>query len=95
MSIFNKENVLERVINSLIENSSPLVTEYIFVLDGCVDDSEQIVHKMISKIPPGASHKILKTDNVFETRSNNVGIKSATQKYVCVVQDDMQILEKN
>jgi len=95
MSIFNKEDVLERVIRSLIDTSSVLVTEYIFVLDGCTDGSEQIVRHMVKKIPAYARYKILNTYNVFETRSNNVGMKNATKKYVCIVQDDMQILENN
>lgn len=95
MSIFNKEDVLERVITSLIQNSSELVREYIFILDGCIDKSEEIVKRMVHKLPSYATYKILTTNNVFETRSNNIGMKNATQKYVCIVQDDMQILEKN
>lgn len=93
MSIFNKGNVLERVIKALIETSSELVTEYIFVLDGCTDNSEAIVHKMVQIIPDHKKYMILYTNNVFEIRSNNVGIKNATQPYVCIVQDDMEILE--
>ena len=32
-------------------------------------------------------------DNVFETKSNNIGLKEAIGKYVIIVQDDMIINE--
>jgi glycosyltransferase involved in cell wall biosynthesis len=71
------------------------VKEYIFVLDGCSDGSEQIVSEVSKKIPENVITKIIKADNVFEIRSNNIGMKNSSQKYVCIVQDDMEILEKN
>jgi len=95
LCIFNKEHLIERIINSLFCNSSELVKEYIFVLDGCTDNSPNIVMSLAKQTPPTAVYKILYTNNVFEIRSNNVGMKHATQKYVCIVQDDMEILEKN
>jgi glycosyltransferase involved in cell wall biosynthesis len=93
--IFNKEKIIGRIIESLFKNSSELVKEYIFVLDGCSDNSENIIIELTKCIPQTATFKILYTDNVFEIRSNNIGMKNATQKYVCIVQDDMEILEKN
>jgi glycosyltransferase involved in cell wall biosynthesis len=93
--IFNKENIIERIINSLFKNSSELVKEYIFVLDGCTDNSPNIIIELAKQTPSTATYKILYTPNVFEIRSNNVGMKNASEKYVCIVQDDMEILEKN
>lgn len=93
--IFNKEAIIERIIKSLFTNSSELVKEYIFVLDGCTDNSPNIVINMIKDIPSNTKHKIIFTDDVFEIRSNNVGMKNASQKYVCILQDDMEIIEKN
>jgi glycosyltransferase involved in cell wall biosynthesis len=93
--IFNKENILERIITSLFKNSSELVKEYIFVLDGCTDNSPNILNQMVKHIPPNTDYKIIFTNDIFEIKSNNVGMKNAIQKYVCIVQDDMEILEKN
>lgn len=93
--IFNKEKIIEKIITSLFINSSELVKEYIFVLDGCTDNSQNIVINTIKNIPSNIRYKILYTNNIFEIRSNNVGMKNATEKYVCIVQDDMEILEKN
>jgi glycosyltransferase involved in cell wall biosynthesis len=95
ISIYNKEAVLERVIQALFNTSSELVTEYIFVLDGCTDNSEIIVKKMVEQIPYHKTYKILYANNVYETRANNIGLKQATQPYSCIIQDDMEILEKN
>jgi glycosyltransferase involved in cell wall biosynthesis len=95
LTIFNKEALLERVIQALFNTSSELVREYIFVLDGCTDNSEVIVKKMVKQIPKNKSYKILYANNVYETRANNIGLKEATQQYSCIVQDDMEILEKN
>ena len=50
---------------------------------------------MVKHTPTTATYKIIYTNDVFEIKSNNVGMKNATQKYVCIVQDDMEILEKN
>jgi len=93
--IFNKEAIIERIIKSLFLNSSELVKEYIFVLDGCTDNSEKILIENVKNIPNNVTYKILYTNDVFEIRSNNVGMKASTYKYVCIVQDDMEILEKN
>lgn len=93
--IFNKENIIEKIINALLIKSSELVKEYIFVLDGCTDNSPKIITELVKKIPENIIYKIMYTNNVFEIRSNNIGIKNATQKYVCIVQDDMEIIEQN
>ncbi len=95
LTIFNKEAILERIIQALFNTSSELVREYIFVLDGCTDNSEGIVKKMVEQIPENKTYKILYANNVYETRANNIGLKEATQQYSCIVQDDMEILEKN
>jgi len=93
--IFNKQNIIEKIINALFVKSSELVKEYIFVLDGCSDNSPKIVNEVVKNIPENITYKIIYTNNVFEIRSNNVGMKNANQKYVCIVQDDMEIIEQN
>jgi glycosyltransferase involved in cell wall biosynthesis len=93
--IFNKETIIQRIIMSLFNNSSELVKEYIFVLDGCTDNSENILMDTLKFLPSNVTYKIIYTNDVFEIRSNNVGMKNASQKYVCIVQDDMEIIEKN
>jgi glycosyltransferase involved in cell wall biosynthesis len=93
--VFNKESIIKKIITALLTRSSNLVKEYIFVLDGCTDQSPQIVTELVKQIPENISYKIIYSNNVFEIRSNNIGMKNATQKYVCIVQDDMEIIEQN
>jgi glycosyltransferase involved in cell wall biosynthesis len=94
MSIFNKENILSTILSSMFENTSTAVTEYIFVLDGCTDSSEKILLDF-SKNNAGKSIKIFKTNDVFELRSNNRGLRECSNEYCIIIQDDMQIMEPN
>ena len=93
MTIFNKENILEKILSGLFEMTSKNVLEYIFILDGCKDKSESILQKCIDKID--ISYKILYTDDVFEIKANNAGLKECKGKYAIIVQDDMLIMEKD
>ena len=95
MSIFNKDNVLEKVLSGLFKHTSKSVNEYIFVLDGCNDKSSDILHKYINKVPHGATYKILVSNNVFEIRSNNIGLRECSNEYAVIVQDDMLMMETN
>jgi len=68
--------------------------ELIVVLDGCSDDSEQVLLKFI-KLNPKIKIKIKYSDDVFETKANNIGLKEAESEYVIIIQDDMLINEGN
>jgi glycosyltransferase involved in cell wall biosynthesis len=94
LTIFNKASILKMIISALFEYTSESVNEYIFVLDGCTDNSESILHEMLPAIPHKALHKIIKTNDVFELRANNAGLRECTNKYAIIVQDDMCIQEK-
>ena len=95
LTIFNKEHILENILQGLFANTSANVLEYIFVLDGCKDNSEKILLGMVGNIPHGAKHTILYADNVFELRANNIGLRHCTTDYAIIVQDDMLIMEKD
>lgn len=95
MSIFNKANLLDQILTGLFENTSSLVTEYIFILDGCTDGSGVILEEKIKTFDKQQQCTVLTAPNVFEIRSNNMGLKIATQPYVCIIQDDMLIKEKD
>ena len=95
LTIFNKEKIIEKVIDSLFMHSSSLIQEYIFVLDGCTDSSEKILKSKIAFIPYGAKYKIMYANNVFELRANNIGLKEVSLQYAIIIQDDMVIMEPN
>jgi glycosyltransferase involved in cell wall biosynthesis len=94
LTIHNKENLAEIVINSIITNLSELNDQIIIVFDGCTDNSENIIKNNLDNI---TNKKIdyVYTDNVFETKANNAGLKLVENDYVVLIQDDMVINEKD
>lgn len=96
LTIHNKERILSEILDSLFKNSSTNIKEYIFVLDGCTDNSERILTDFIlNYLPNNVTYKLLHASNVFETKANNIGLREVTQQYVIIVQDDMKITEFN
>ena len=91
LTIHNKDfliyEVLERIKKYTVGNY-----EMVVVLDGCTDKSENIVCKWFES-NAFIEHKILKADNIFETKSNNIAAKNSTGDYIIIVQDDMLINE--
>jgi glycosyltransferase involved in cell wall biosynthesis len=96
LTIHNQERILSEILDSLFKNSSTNVKEYIFVLDGCTDNSERILTDFIlNYLPSNVTYKVLYASNVYETKANNIGLREVTQEYVIIVQDDMKITEVN
>lgn len=91
LTIHNKENLVERCLGSILSLSKDM-SELIIVLDGCTDNSQRLVEKQLEK-HGNLAHKLIFTDDVFETKANNAGLKEATQKYVVLVQDDVVVNE--
>lgn len=89
ITIHNKEELIEQVINSIIKCCGS--NSYIYpVLDGCSDNSERIIDKLmeISNIP------IIKiyAENVHELLSINKGLGEASQNgkgFNILLQDDV------
>lgn len=95
LTIFNKEKIIKTIIESLFSNTSPFVTEYIFVIDGCTDYSEKILLETLHKLPEHCSYKIIHTPDVYELKANNSGLRACSNDYGIIVQDDMQLMEKD
>jgi GT2 family glycosyltransferase len=94
LPVHNKQDLINKVLIGMWNNTSDLLKELIIVLDGCTDASEDIVTKFcLNNDPAGTVTKILHTPNVFEVRACNVGLKAATQPFVVSIQDDMVVNE--
>ena len=63
-------------------------------MDGCTDNSEKDVLDYVNSSSLKYKTDIKYTDNIFENRANNIGLKECTGKYVTIVQDDQVINEK-
>jgi glycosyltransferase involved in cell wall biosynthesis len=87
LTIHNKEFLLEKVIQGILKNTVGDF-EIIYVLDGCSDKSEVITNKYLRK-----NDKLIFSDNVFETKAHNVGMKAAQGEFIAIIQDD-QIIDE-
>lgn len=90
LTIHNKEWLVQQVLDGITKNTRGKY-ELIVVLDGCTDKSFDIVEDYFY----GKDHNVIiaTTPDVYETKANNVGLKSASGEYVIIVQDDMIIKE--
>lgn len=91
LTVHNKDFILSQVLESIKQNT---VNQYelIVVLDGCNDESENILDNFIEQNKPLKIKKVY-TPDVFETKANNAGLKEATGDKVIIIQDDMIIKE--
>ena len=94
LTIHNKEFLIERVVSSLISNLSEETNQIIVVFDGCTDNSEQLTKAILNNVTDKKIDYVY-TDNVFETKANNAGLKLVQNDYVVMLQDDMVVNEKN
>ena len=90
LTVHNKDWMIDKVIESINEFT---VGEYelIVVIDGCTDNSEEVIMKSLESTD--IDYTIVHTPDVFETKANNAGIKKATGDFVIIIQDDMVIQE--
>ena len=88
LTIHNKGWLIDKVIQSIYKNTVGSY-ELIVILDGCTDNSEEIVLENVND-----DTTVLYAANVFETTANNMGFRRASGDKVIVVQDDMVIKEE-
>jgi len=90
ITIHNKENLIEKVVNSVINCSHE--NSFIYaVLDGCTDKSEEIIDRVIFNNPNISITKIIMND-VHEILCINSGLRISNQKvegYNIILQDDV------
>lgn len=94
LTVHDKEFLLARVVEGIVQNASPLVRELIVVFDGCNDDSEKVFDETVascSRLP----FEVVKisTPDIWETRANNVALKQSRCDSSIIIQDDMIITE--
>lgn len=82
------EVLLEKVLDGIIANTTGEY-ELLCMLDGCTDNSEEIVSQYLDK----ANVIPIVLPDVYELKTNNAGFKASKGKYAIVVQDDQVITE--
>ncbi len=94
ISVFNQENLIEKVLYGLFKNTTTPFN-LIIVFDGCTDKTEKRAFKYIKRFKPKILINLIETEapNVYETKANNIGFKLAKEDYMLTLQDDMVINE--
>lgn len=90
LTIHNKEWLIPKVMDGILRNTVGKY-ELIIVIDGCTDNSESVIRKILNKT--SIPHKIIHTPDVFETKANNAGLKECSGDFVTIIQDDIVINE--
>ena len=91
LTVHNKEWLIDSVLDGILRNTVGKY-ELIVVIDGCTDNSEDVIRRILSRT--SVPHKIIHTPDVFETKkANNAGLKECSGDFVTIIQDDIVINE--
>lgn len=95
ISLFNKEKtayeLIKRVYTACHSYGN---TEIQIIFDGCKDATEKIVRDFFLK-KPDQEITYHNTPDIFEIKTNNIGLKASSGRYTVIIQDDNFIYDKN
>lgn len=95
LTVHNKEKTIIRILDKLIKNTSKNSVKLIIILDGCTDRTAKKIKKFFELNKTMVELEIISTNDIWETRANNIGLKKVKTEFATIVQDDMLILQKN
>lgn len=88
LSIFNKQETIIPLLKHLVAACTTYGnTEIQIIFDGCTDKSEELVRAFFIHHP---KQRVIfhVTDNIWEVKSNNLGLRASNGRYVAIIQDD-------
>lgn len=92
LPVFNKEDDVVRLLRQLYTASRSYGNyELHLFFDGCIDQSQQRAKRYLATCDVKVTY--YETPNLFETRTNNIGLKAADGKYCVLLQDDLFIYD--
>ena len=94
LTIHNKEKSITKIIHNLLNSLSKQTSNLILILDGCKDRTEENLNEYIEFHRPKIDIQIICTNDIWETRANNVGLRNVNTEFATIVQDDMLIKHK-
>ena len=95
LTVHNKENSITRILKSLFKTVSNYTIQFIIILDGCTDETNEKVISFLKTNNIKPEVKIIYTDNIWETKANNIGLREVQTQFATIVQDDMLIKQKD
>jgi glycosyltransferase involved in cell wall biosynthesis len=87
---YNVEDTIEDTVNSIIKQTNPLY-EIILVNDGSTDNTQQVLERICEIFP---CIKLINKKNGGVSSARNMGLRMATQEYVCFLDGD-DVIENN
>ena len=87
LTVHNKEKTICLILSNLLKYTSNLSNKLIIILDGCTDESEKKVKQFFALNKTFIDIEIIFTDDIWETKANNVGLRNVRTKYATIVQD--------
>lgn len=92
LPIFNKESTIEELLEALDRavERYPDVELHIF-FDGCIDRTEEVVRAFFERTRPSYDVTFETTPDIFEIKTNNLGLRKSTGKYCAILQDDVYV----
>lgn len=94
LTVHDKEKTIDRIVKSILTFTSDFTTDLIIVLDGCTDNTVSVVNAFLDDFRTPIKIQFFETDDIWETKANNVGLRLAKTEFVTIIQDDMLILQK-
>jgi glycosyltransferase involved in cell wall biosynthesis len=92
--LFNKERTARRLLDLLDRAMSQYPDcELHIVLDGCTDSTPERVEQFLAT-PRSYPVRVDETPDIFEIKTNNIGLRAATGRYGVIVQDDNFIYDE-
>ena len=95
LTVNNKEKTIIGILKGLTSTLSADTVRIIVILDGCTDTTKEIVELFISKSSDRFKFDVISTDDIWETKANNIGLMMVNTPYATLVQDDMLLKEKS
>ena len=94
LPIYNKESTIKELLELLDKAASEYGNvETHIIFDGCSDKSEVRARKFY-KNKKKYDINFYNTPNIFEVKSNNLGLKKSNGRYVAIIQDDVYIYDR-
>lgn len=92
LSIYNKETTIRPLLACLDRALKHYQNaELHIIFDGCNDQSEQVVKQFYSGPDVDYAVTYETTPDIFEIKSNNIGLRKSTGEYCVILQDDNYI----
>lgn len=91
LTVHNREKEIGIILDCLYKYTSPISRDLIIVLDGCTDNTHEVISHLSSYLSTRFNLTTIVTDDVWETKANNEALRICKTDFATIIQDDMHI----